>query len=60
MQAIGATLRRDFGGWRACLLSPDPELPRQLGMQPARRTPLFNGAIECRLFRFDMVAGSAR
>ena len=60
MQAIGATLRRDFGGWRACLLSPDPELPRQLGMQPARRTPLFNGAIECRLFCFDIFDRSQR
>ena len=60
MQAVGATLRRDFGGWRACLLSPDPELPRQLGMQPARRTPLFNGAIECRLFCFDIFDRSQR
>ena len=24
------------------------------------RVPLWNGPIECRLFRFDMVAGSAR
>jgi len=60
MQAIGATLRRDFGGWRACLLSPDSELPRQLGMQPARRTPLFNGAIECRLFCFEIFDRSQR
>jgi putative N6-adenine-specific DNA methylase len=29
-------------------------------LKPSRRTPLFNGALECRLFRFEMVAGSAR
>jgi putative N6-adenine-specific DNA methylase len=54
MQRIGARLRRDYRGWRACVLSPDPELPRQLGMQPKRRIPLFNGAIECRLFCFEI------
>jgi len=60
MQRIGATLRQHFGGWRACFLSPDPELPRQLGMQPRRRTPLFNGAIECRLFCFEIFDRPAR
>ena len=60
MQRIGTTLRQHFGGWRACFLSPDPELPRQLGMQPRRRTPLFNGAIECRLFCFEIFDRPAR
>lgn len=54
MQAAGQTLRRAFAGWRACLLSSDTELPRQLGMQPRRKTPLFNGAIECRLYCFEI------
>jgi len=60
MQRIGTTLRQHFRGWRACFLSPDPELPRQLGMQPRRRTPLFNGAIECRLFCFEIFERPAR
>jgi putative N6-adenine-specific DNA methylase len=29
-------------------------------LKESRRTPLWNGPIECRLFRFDLVAGSAR
>jgi putative N6-adenine-specific DNA methylase len=29
-------------------------------LKESRRVPLWNGPIECRLFRFDMVAGSAR
>ena len=60
MQRIGARLRSYFGGWRACVLSPDPELPRQLGMQPRRRFPLFNGAIECRLFCFEIFDRASR
>lgn len=54
MRAAGTSLRREFGGWRVCLLSPDSDLPKQLGMQPRRKTPLFNGAIECRLYCFDI------
>jgi putative N6-adenine-specific DNA methylase len=28
-----------------------------IGLKPSRRTPLYNGAIECRLYRFEIVAG---
>lgn len=27
-------------------------------MKESRRVPLWNGAIECRLYRFDIVAGA--
>ncbi len=54
MRAFGVALKKDFAGWRVWVLSSDPELPRQLGMQEKRRTPLFNGAIECRLFGFEV------
>jgi putative N6-adenine-specific DNA methylase len=36
------------------------DLPRLLRLKETRRTPLFNGALECRLFRFPLVAGSNR
>jgi putative N6-adenine-specific DNA methylase len=29
-------------------------------LKASRRVPLWNGPIECRLFRFDLVAGSPR
>jgi putative N6-adenine-specific DNA methylase len=35
-------------------------LQKKLRLAPSRRTPLYNGAIECRLYRFDLVEGSAR
>ncbi len=54
MQAFGTCLKRHFGGWHAWVLSSDPQLPRQLGMKERRRTPLYNGAIECRLFGFEI------
>ena len=54
MRAFGATLREAFTGWQAWMLSSDRALPRQLGMKERRRTPLYNGAIECRLFGFEI------
>jgi putative N6-adenine-specific DNA methylase len=42
------------------VLSPDLKLPTRMRLKESRRVPMWNGPIECRLFRFDMVAGSAR
>ena len=47
-------------GWTAWILSPDMKLPGAMRLKATRRVPLWNGPIECRLFRFDLVAGSAR
>lgn len=50
--------KRHYAGWTAWLLSPDAKLPSLMRLKESRRVPLWNGPIECRLFRFDMVAGS--
>jgi len=47
-------------GWTAWVLSPDMKLPASMRLKEARRMPMWNGPIECRLFRFDLVAGSMR
>jgi putative N6-adenine-specific DNA methylase len=57
---LAAHWKRHYPGWTAWLLSPDMKLPQALRLKEARRVPLWNGPIECRLFRFDLVAGSAR
>lgn len=58
--AFGTTLKQRFAGWRVFLFSADLGLPKLLRLKEARKTPFFNGALECRLFRFDMVAGYNR
>ena len=52
--------KRNFSGWTAWMLTPDLKLPSQMRLKESRRVPMWNGPIECRLFRFDLVAGSAR
>ena len=51
---------RHAAGWTAYILSPDMKLPSAMRLKESRRTPMWNGPIECRLFRFDLVAGSMR
>ena len=58
--ALGTTLKQRFAGWTVFLFTADLGLPRLLRLKEARKTPFFNGALECRLFRFDMVAGYNR
>jgi putative N6-adenine-specific DNA methylase len=57
--ALATHFKRQYGGWTAWLLSPDMKLPGLMRLKESRRVPLYNGAIECRLFRFDITAGSA-
>ncbi len=57
---LGDALKRRFAGWTAFIFSGDPELARLIRLQASRRTVLFNGALECRLYEYRMVAGGNR
>jgi len=59
-QSLGDALKQRFTGWHAFILTSDRKLPGQLRLRESAKTPLFNGALECRLFRFDLIAGSVR
>ncbi len=52
--------KKNYAGWTAHVLTPDMKLPTKMRLKESRRVPMWNGPIECRLFRFDMLAGSAR
>ena len=57
---LGDALKGGFAGWTAYFLTGDLRLAKLIGLKPARRTPLWNGAIECRLFAFPLIEGSMR
>ena len=57
---LGTALKRNYAGWTCYLLSADLRMPKLMRLTPSKKTPLYNGAIECRLFEFKMVAGSNR
>ena len=57
---LAAHWKKNYVGWTAWMLTPDLKLPGKMRLKESRRIPMWNGPIECRLFRFDMVKGSAR
>jgi putative N6-adenine-specific DNA methylase len=57
---LGDVLKRQFSGWRVYLLSADLRLPKLIRLAASKRTPLYNGALECRLFEYKMVEGGLR
>lgn len=54
LNQFGKHLKDHFQGWQVDVLTADMGLPGQVRMKESKRTPLFNGPLECRLFRFDM------
>jgi putative N6-adenine-specific DNA methylase len=54
LNQFGKHLKDNFQGWQVDVLTADMGLPGQVRMKESKRTPLFNGPLECRLFRFDM------
>lgn len=56
----GDVLKQRYSGWRAYFFTGDLDLAKHIGLKASKRTVLFNGALECRLFEYQMVAGSMR
>jgi putative N6-adenine-specific DNA methylase len=57
---LGDTLKKYYAGWRCYLFSGDTRLPKLIRLTATKKTPLFNGPIECRLYEYLVVAGSNR
>ena len=57
---LGDWLKQRFSGWRAYVFTGDLRVPKLIGLTPSKRIPLFNGALECRLYEFLIVQGGAR
>lgn len=57
---LGDLLRRRFLGWTGYVLTGNPALGRRIGLRPARRHVLYNGAIECRLLELPISSEPVR
>ena len=57
---LGDALKQRFAGWRCYIFTADLRLPKLIRLVPSRRTPLWNGALECRLYELKIVSGSHR
>ncbi|HQV00692.1 MAG: class I SAM-dependent RNA methyltransferase [Bacteroidia bacterium] len=59
-QEIGNTLKQQYAGWQAWVFTGNLNLFKFIGLRPTRKIHLYNGAVECRLLRFDMYSGTKR
>jgi putative N6-adenine-specific DNA methylase len=57
---LGDALKKRFAGWNCFFFTADLRLAKLIRLQPSRRTPLWNGSLECRLYEFRIVSGSNR
>ena len=59
-KTIGDSLKAGFQGYDAFVFTGNLEAAKRIGLKAARRTPLFNGPIDCRLFKYELYGGSRR
>jgi putative N6-adenine-specific DNA methylase len=57
---LGDVLKQKFRGWNAYIFTADLRLAKLIRLSVSRRTPLFNGPLECRLFEVKVVEGGMR
>ncbi len=57
---LGDVLKNKFSGWNCYIFSSDMRLPKLIRLNASKRTPLYNGALECRLVEYKMMEGSMR
>jgi putative N6-adenine-specific DNA methylase len=57
---IGSTLKHNFPGTTAWIISSNKESLKHVGLKPAEKYTLFNGALECVLLKYTMYAGSKK
>jgi putative N6-adenine-specific DNA methylase len=57
---IGSTLKHNFPGTSAWLITSNKESLKQIGLKPAEKHTLFNGALECVLVKYGMYAGTKK
>jgi len=57
---IGDRMKQHYQGYQAWIFSGNPEAMKAVGLHPARRIPMLNGAIECSFRRYDIYSGSKK
>lgn len=57
---IGDTLKSQYSGCTACLISSDMEALKHIGLHPSKKADMFNGSLECKFMKYDLYSGSKR
>ena len=59
-EMLGTTMKHKFLGWDGFVFTSNPELAKSVGLKTSRRTIFFNGALECRLLKYELYRGTKK
>jgi len=59
-QSLGDTLKTDYQGYTAWVLSGDLEALKLLGLKASQKIKVYNGQLECRFAKFEIYKGSRK
>jgi putative N6-adenine-specific DNA methylase len=59
-KTIGDTLKKNFTGYQAWILSGNPEAMKYVGLRTSRKLTLFNGPIKCKYHQYELYDGSKK
>ena len=57
---IGDTLKNNFEGYQAWIISSNPDAFKHIGLRLSRNITIFNGPLECKYARFEMYEGTKK
>lgn len=57
---IGDTLKKKYTNFEAWFISSDIDALKRIGLKTSRRLDLFNGQLECKLYRFELYEGTKK
>jgi 23S rRNA (guanine2445-N2)-methyltransferase len=57
---IGTTLKHNFHGYTAWLITSNRESLKKVGLKPGAKFTVFNGALECLLLKYEMYQGTRK
>ena len=58
--SIGTTLKHQYPGTQAWMITSNMEALKHVGLRPSRRIKLYNGKLEAKFVRYDMYEGSKK
>ncbi len=57
---IGTTLKHNFPGYKAFLITSDKEALKKVGLKHRQKLTLYNGSLECLLVKYELYEGSKK
>ena len=58
--AIGSTLKHQFAGATAWIISSNAEAMKRIGLKPSKKYRLLNGELDCQFNRYDLFQGKRK